>query len=246
MHSYVWTVILRGPAPLCSIPCGTRPFLQGYKFQAIPVMHPYTGEEDQLRAIICHPEYCVGPLLRLNDPGYKHLADLDTLEYDKSVCNGLDALRYFIALFCPNLTDEPGINPDLVTILSQVKVARQPSLFLNSWPLRTAATKGATDKEHNVRFMNDLINEQLKLRVHPEVPPYKDLMTRSFSDVRIRQRNQGSPRDQLMPAILRTAVVFHNLRLEQPFDITDIALKYNQKGVEVVVVPRKVRVPGVA
>ena len=208
-------------------------------------MHPYTGETDLLRAILTAPEYMIGKQLKVSDNNYKLLKEGQVEAYTNSTCAGLDAYRFFLGMFCPSLTDEAGLNLDLLPLLTHVQQARQPSWSFNCWSNRVASTKPTgVDNYPGIRFITDRLKETLKIRVHPEIPPYSDLMQRVFHPSRTRgKKNEhvGKQDDTLMPAILNTAMCFKALGLEQPFEITDVALKMNSKGVEVVCIPRKVR-----
>ena len=102
--------------------------LQKYDFQAISVTHPYMGDMNELRAILTHPQYVIGSLLKVSDQGIHHLENPDRKPYKSSMCQGLDHIRQYMGLFCTSLMDEAGLDRDMLTILATTQVAKQPCL----------------------------------------------------------------------------------------------------------------------
>ena len=102
--------------------------VQTYKFQAIPVTHPYTGDVNELRAILTHPQYVIGGLLKVSDQGIHHLDNPEKKPYEETMCQGLDHISHYTGLFCTSLTDEAGLDRDMLTVLSATQGAKQPCL----------------------------------------------------------------------------------------------------------------------
>ena len=97
------------------------------------------------------------------------------------------------------------------------------------------------DKYLGIRFLTDRIQENMKIRVHPEIPPHSDLIKRAFHTMQTRNKRKDVLDDTVIPAILNTAMCFKAMGWEQPFYIMDVALKLNTKGVKVMCIPHKVR-----